>query len=174
MPAWCRSRARAAACSSAPAGRVQAPRTEAAALSPSARCARASCWRRANSSRWRRLPAPGSASTSPMPRTMRCSASCTRSAEGKRMETILHPTSSTSSKRREVKRDKVEGAILAEAVRLFAEHGYEGTAIADVAERAGLSKQNLMYYFPTKQALYTRVPDDVLDDWLARMASLAG
>ena len=30
-----------------------------------------------------------------------------------------------------------------------------------------------MYYFPTKQALYTRVLDDVLDDWLARMASLA-
>ena len=88
------------------------------------------------------------------------------------METILHPTSSTSLKRREVKRDKVEGTILAEAVRLFAEHGYEGTAIADVAERAGLSKQNLMYYFPTKQALYTRVLDDVLDDWLARMASL--
>ena len=58
-------------------------------------------------------------------------------------------------------------------MRLFAEHGYEGTAIADVAERAGLSKQNLMYYFPTKQALYTRVLDDVLDDWLARMASLA-
>ena len=86
------------------------------------------------------------------------------------METTLHPT---SSKRREVKRDKVEAAILAEAVRLFAEHGYEGTAIADVAERAGLSKQNLMYYFPTKQALYTRVLDDVLDDWLARMASLA-
>jgi AcrR family transcriptional regulator len=42
-----------------------------------------------------------------------------------------------------------------------------------VAERAGLSKQNLMYYFPTKQALYQRVLDDVLDDWLARMASLA-
>lgn len=42
-----------------------------------------------------------------------------------------------------------------------------------MAERAGLSKQNLMYYFPTKQALYERVLDDVLDEWLARMASLA-
>ncbi|HEX8788973.1 MAG TPA: TetR/AcrR family transcriptional regulator [Telluria sp.] len=86
-----------------------------------------------------------------------------------------HPTADPSSaaKRREIKRDKVEASILAEAVRLFAEHGYEGTAVADVAEGAGLSKQNLMYYFPTKQALYTRVLDDVLDDWLARMASLA-
>ncbi|WP_075794817.1 TetR/AcrR family transcriptional regulator [Massilia putida] len=70
-------------------------------------------------------------------------------------------------------RDKVETAILAEAVRQFAECGYEGTSIATVAERAGLSKQNLMYYFPTKQVLYQRVLDNVLDDWLARMACLA-
>jgi TetR/AcrR family transcriptional regulator len=70
-------------------------------------------------------------------------------------------------------REEVEGAILREAVRLFAERGFEGTPIQEVAERAGLSKQNLMYYFPTKQALYERVLDDVLDDWLARMASLA-
>jgi TetR/AcrR family transcriptional regulator len=69
-------------------------------------------------------------------------------------------------------RAEVEKAILREAVRLFAERGFEGTAIADVAERAGLSKQNLMYYFPTKQGLYKRVLDDVLDAWLARMASL--
>jgi TetR/AcrR family transcriptional regulator len=71
-------------------------------------------------------------------------------------------------------RDKVEAAILLEAVRQFAECGFEGTSVATVAERAGLSKQNLMYYFPSKQALYTRVLDGVLDDWLARMASLAG
>lgn len=75
-------------------------------------------------------------------------------------------------KRRAVNRDKVETAILGEAVRQFAECGYEGTSIATVAERAGLSKQNLMYYFPTKQALYQRVLDNVLDDWLARMATL--
>jgi TetR/AcrR family transcriptional regulator len=76
-------------------------------------------------------------------------------------------------KRRALNRDKVEAAILAEAVRLFADCGFEGTSIATVAERAGLSKQNLMYYFPTKELLYRRVLDGVLDDWLARMASLA-
>jgi TetR/AcrR family transcriptional regulator len=82
---------------------------------------------------------------------------------------VSHPRST----RREARRDQLESTILLEAVRLFAERGYDGTAIADVADGAGLSKQNLMYYFPTKQALYTRVLDDVLDDWLARMASLA-
>ena len=76
-------------------------------------------------------------------------------------------------KRRVLNRDKLEADILAEAVRVFAESGYEGASIATVADNAGLSKQNLMYYFPTKQALYERVLDGVLDDWLARMASLA-
>ncbi|MCC2954204.1 TetR/AcrR family transcriptional regulator [Massilia sp. IC2-477] len=71
------------------------------------------------------------------------------------------------------RRDKLENAILGAATRLFAECGFEGTSIAAVAERAGISKQNLLYYFPTKNALYQRVLDDVLDDWLERMAHLA-
>ena len=72
-------------------------------------------------------------------------------------------------KRRVINRDKLEADIVVVAVRVFAESGYEGASIATIADRAGLSKQNLMYYFPTKQALYERV----LDDWLERMDSLA-
>ncbi len=79
----------------------------------------------------------------------------------------------SASARRVLNRDKLEADIVAEAVRVFAECGYEGASIATVAENAGLSKQNLMYYFPTKQALYERVLDGVLDEWLARMDSLA-
>lgn len=75
--------------------------------------------------------------------------------------------------RRVLNRDRLEADIVAEAVRVFAESGYEGASVATIAENVGLSKQNLMYYFPTKQALYQRVLDDVLDDWLERMAHLA-
>lgn len=75
--------------------------------------------------------------------------------------------------RRAINRDRLEADIAAEAVRVFAECGYEGTSIATVAENAGLSKQNLMYYFPSKQALYQRVLDNVLDEWLERMEHLA-
>ena len=71
------------------------------------------------------------------------------------------------------RRDKAESAILGAATRLFAERGFEGTSIAAVGEHAGISKQNLLYYFPTKNGLYGRVLDDVLDDWLERMAKLA-
>lgn len=79
---------------------------------------------------------------------------------------------STAGKRRVQNRDRLEAAIVQEAVRIFAECGYEGASVAVIAENAGLSKQNLMYYFPTKQVLYERVLDDVLDDWLERMAGL--
>jgi TetR/AcrR family transcriptional regulator len=79
----------------------------------------------------------------------------------------------TATARRVINRDKLEADIVAEAVRVFAECGYEGASIATVAENAGLSKQNLMYYFPTKQALYERVLDGVLDEWLERMDKLA-
>ena len=80
---------------------------------------------------------------------------------------------SSKTARRHSGRDRVEAGIVSAAVRVFAECGYEGAAIAAIADAAGLSKQNLMYYFPTKQALYERVLDDVLDEWLARMESLA-
>jgi len=76
-------------------------------------------------------------------------------------------------KRRVIDREKLEADIVAEAVKVFAECGYEGTSVATIATNAGLSKQNLLYYFPSKLALYERVLDDVLDEWLARMESLA-
>ncbi|MDC8757162.1 TetR/AcrR family transcriptional regulator [Janthinobacterium fluminis] len=83
------------------------------------------------------------------------------------------PAAPPPPKRRLLHRDKLEAEIVAQAVRAFAECGYEGASIAAIADSSGLSKQNLMYYFPTKQALYRRVLDDVLDEWLARMDSLA-
>ena len=82
-------------------------------------------------------------------------------------------TATTKVNRRLINRDKLETEILEQAVRLFAECGYEGTSIATIAEQVGLSKQNLLYYFPSKPVLYQRVLDDVLNVWLERMNSLA-
>jgi TetR/AcrR family transcriptional regulator len=43
--------------------------------------------------------------------------------------------------------------LLEEAIRLFGQKGYEGTSLDAVASAAGVRKQTLLYYFPTKEAL---------------------
>lgn len=70
-------------------------------------------------------------------------------------------------------RDSLEQKILLEAEKIFAEKGFDGASISAIAEAAGISKQNLMYYFPAKQELYEKVLHDVLDDWLSGMSELA-
>jgi AcrR family transcriptional regulator len=49
--------------------------------------------------------------------------------------------------------------ILDVATRLFAERGYDGTSMNDVAERVGMRKASLFYHFATKDALYEAVLD---------------
>jgi TetR/AcrR family transcriptional regulator len=73
---------------------------------------------------------------------------------------------------KETKRQNNEFQILAAAEEVFAQHGYNGTTLDLIAERAGLSKQNLLYYFPSKKLLYQSVLESVLDNWLEFMALL--
>jgi AcrR family transcriptional regulator len=47
--------------------------------------------------------------------------------------------------------------ILSVAFDLFATHGYRGASLAAVAERAGLTQQGLLHYFPNKEALLVEV-----------------
>lgn len=58
-----------------------------------------------------------------------------------------------------------EAHLLACAEAVFAERGLEGTSTAMIADRAGVPKANVHYYFPTKLALYRRVLDDVFEEW---------
>jgi TetR/AcrR family transcriptional regulator len=66
-----------------------------------------------------------------------------------------------------------ERRILREAEAQFARYGFEGASLEDIAAAVGLSRHNLLYYFPSKQALYHQVLDDVMTQWLAGMGELA-
>ena len=43
--------------------------------------------------------------------------------------------------------------LIEQAVRHFGKRGYDGTSLDQVAGAAGVRKQTLLYYFPTKEAL---------------------
>ena len=58
-------------------------------------------------------------------------------------------------------------AILNAALNTFSQYGIHGTRLDQVAELAGVSKTNLLYYFPSKEALYVAVMQQILDIWLA-------
>lgn len=67
------------------------------------------------------------------------------------------------------RRAALERRILDAAAEVFAEAGFEAARMASVAERAGLPKANVLYYFQNKATLYERVLDRVLARWLEQM-----
>ena len=57
-------------------------------------------------------------------------------------------------------------AILEAGLDVFSQHGFRGATLDQIAEAAGLSKPNLLYYFPSKDAVYLALLDQLLDTWL--------
>jgi AcrR family transcriptional regulator len=49
--------------------------------------------------------------------------------------------------------EKRRHELIEEAIRHFGADGYNGASLDDIARAAGIRKQTLLYYFPTKEAL---------------------
>lgn len=78
----------------------------------------------------------------------------------------MSETKASSSRRSRAANQKRRN-ILSAALSLFSQYGLHGTSLERVAESADVSKTNLLYYFPSKEALYVALLEDLLEVWLA-------
>ena len=58
-----------------------------------------------------------------------------------------------------------EERILRAAVDLFADKGFHGTHVKEIAAVSGPPKTNVYYYFPTKESIYTAFIERLIEGW---------
>lgn len=63
-------------------------------------------------------------------------------------------------------------AILEAALEVFSAQGFRGATLDQIATAAGLSKPNLLYYFPSKEAIHIELLSSLLDVWLAPLREM--
>lgn len=56
--------------------------------------------------------------------------------------------------------------ILEAALEVFSQQGFRGATLDQIAEVAGLSKPNLLYYFASKEAIHRALLSGLLGTWL--------
>jgi TetR/AcrR family transcriptional regulator len=64
------------------------------------------------------------------------------------------------------------GRVPDAALSVFARLGFAGARVDQIADAAGMSKANLLYYFRTKEQLYLAVLRRTLDMWLEPLREL--
>ena len=63
-------------------------------------------------------------------------------------------------------------AILEAGLTVFSEAGFRGATLDRIAAEAGLSKPNLLYYYPSKEAIYDALLTGMLATWLDPLRAL--
>ena len=77
------------------------------------------------------------------------------------------PAASPADAKAPVKRRVHKDDVVFEASRLFAEKGYGGLTMGELATRLGLRKASLFHHFATKDALYERVLGSLVETFQA-------
>jgi TetR/AcrR family transcriptional regulator len=71
-----------------------------------------------------------------------------------------------------IQREKTE-QILEAALGVFANYGFRGSTIDQIATASGLSKPNILYYFDGKEAIHAVLLNRLLETWLEPLEHMA-
>lgn len=81
------------------------------------------------------------------------------------------PRAAKTQRRTRIQEEKEE-KILEAALDVFSAYGFRGATIDQIADAAGMSKPNLLYYFRTKEAVHRTLLDRMLFTWLEPLRAL--
>ncbi|MGI3166118.1 TetR family transcriptional regulator C-terminal domain-containing protein [Pseudooceanicola sp. 200-1SW] len=64
-------------------------------------------------------------------------------------------------------------ALISEAaLSVFSTYGFRGSTVDQIAREADLSKPNLLYYFPSKEAIHRHLMSTLMETWLDPLREL--
>jgi TetR/AcrR family transcriptional regulator len=84
---------------------------------------------------------------------------------------VLTMDAPAKKRRTRIQTEKRE-LILEAALEVFSTHGFRGSTIDQIAEAAGMSKPNLLYYFRRKEDIHEALIQRLLKTWLAPLREL--
>lgn len=62
--------------------------------------------------------------------------------------------------------------VLDAALEVFSQHGYRGATLDQIAEAAGISKPNILYYFEGKEDIHITLLNQLMETWLDPLVTL--
>ena len=82
-------------------------------------------------------------------------------------------TGSDTTKRKQSRiQQKNRKRVLEAALEVFSQHGYRGSTLDQIADTAGLSKPNILYYFSGKEEIHVTLLNRLMETWLDPLAHL--
>jgi len=83
---------------------------------------------------------------------------------------MMQQKANTKSQTR-IQREKT-AQIFSAALSVFSAQGFRGATLDQIALQAGMSKPNLLYYFNSKEAIYTALLENLIQTWLDPLREL--